>query len=115
MPALCQCRKRGSKFVLFHFFNFESENTNDCDANFGICTNLDVNDDGAHYSCACKGGSEDMHGNGTLCREIDECSEAAYPNNCGQFTVCQNTQLSFECSCISSAFDGPGTGLKIRF
>ena len=98
----------------FIFFNFESENTDDCDENFGICTNLDFNDDGAHYSCACKGGSEDMHGNGTLCREIDECSEAAYPHNCGQFTVCSNTVLSFECSCISSAFDGPGTGLKIR-
>ena len=82
-----------------------------CHSEFGVCTNADFNLDKAHFNCACQPGSEDVDGDGTTCREIDECTEDAYAHNCGQFTQCKNLELSFECSCIAGGYDGPVRGL----
>jgi len=55
----------------------------------------------------CPDGYEDVDGDGTDCREIDECTEGG--NDCHELADCENTPGDFTCDC-PAGYSGDGTG-----
>ena len=37
------------------------------------------------------------------CRDVDECTDGNFPNNCGPNTLCTNTVGSFSCACVTGS------------
>ncbi|ESP02989.1 hypothetical protein LOTGIDRAFT_230443 [Lottia gigantea] len=58
------------------------------------------------FLCTCNKGYEKMEK--TVCRNIDECVEVQYPNNCDLNAKCFDTEGSFYCKC-KRGFRGEGT------
>lgn len=56
--------------------------------------------------CSCPAGYEDVKGDGSDCKDRDEC--ASDEAKCGKHATCKNTPGSFECSCDGPAYAGDG-------
>ena len=82
--------------------------THNCDAN-ADCTNTQ-----AAFTCACHAGFTDDNGDGTVCTNIDECTDGT--DNCSDPVVggiCTDNPGSFVCSCDDAiSYDEFGDGLS---
>jgi hypothetical protein len=56
--------------------------------------------------CVCPAGYEDVAGDGSNCRDIDECT--AGTDDCHAGATCTNTPGSFTCACNAPAWTGDG-------
>jgi hypothetical protein len=56
--------------------------------------------------CVCPTGYEDVAGDGSNCRDIDECT--AGTDDCHAAATCTNTPGSFTCACNAPAWTGDG-------
>lgn len=65
------------------------------------CADLDCaapatcDDTGAEPECFCPNGYDDVQGDGSLCRDIDECEEGT--DDCGDLETCVNEDGTFTC------------------
>jgi hypothetical protein len=57
--------------------------------------------------CGCPSGYDDPKGDGSECKDKDECADDG-ANDCGKHATCKNTPGGFECSCESPAYTGDG-------
>ncbi|XP_069078600.1 fibrillin-1 [Pleurodeles waltl] len=70
------------------------EDIDECKVLHDICRNGECINERGSYRCQCKiGYTTDI--SGTLCLDLDECSQAPKPCN----FICKNTEGSYQCSC----------------
>ncbi|XP_022100979.1 neurogenic locus notch homolog protein 1-like isoform X1 [Acanthaster planci] len=74
--------------------------TDNCDSN-ALCNNTQ-----GGYKCNCNPGFNDDLRDGTMCSDIDECSEGG-SNNCNESAQCDNTVGSYRCTC-NDGYEGDG-------
>ena len=60
--------------------------TRDC-IDTATCSNTD-----GSFTCACQAGLTDTNGNGTVCDQIDECTDGT--DNCHELATCTNVNLT---------------------
>ena len=56
--------------------------------------------------CACPKGYEDVKGDGSECKDVDECDKG--DDDCDKRAKCENKPGGFECKCPSPAYTGDG-------
>jgi hypothetical protein len=60
--------------------------------------------------CACPEGYEDVKGDGTECKDIDECKERTA--ECSRGASCKNEPGSYKCECSGPAYEQDGEDCK---
>ena len=87
---------RVTKITNFYLFFLDPCGFNPCDSNAN-CTYVM----GSNFTCTCLPG---FSGNGSVCMDIDECSQMAI---CSPYADCENNNGSFVCTC-DEGFRGDG-------
>jgi len=64
-------------------------------------------EDGGKPQCRCPSGYDDVKGDGSECKDKDECAKSS-DNECDPKATCTNTPGSYECKCKSAAYQGDG-------
>ena len=84
-------------------------NINECTTNTHNCDiNASCTDNDGGFSCQCNAGFNDFQGDGTDCRDWNECLNQGAGNNCHEWAICQNLNGGFSCTC-RPGFTGTGT------
>lgn len=60
--------------------------------------------------CVCPGGYEDVDGDGSECKDIDECKERTA--ECSRGSVCKNEPGGYKCECSGPAYEQDGDDCK---
>ena len=79
--------------------------THNCDES-ATCTNLP-----GTFNCSCNVGFADDNGDGTVCRDFDECNGEGDGNECHDDAECFNFDGFYNCSCLEG-FYGDGFECK---
>ena len=79
--------------------------THNCDES-ATCTNLP-----GSFNCSCNVGFADDNGDGTVCRDFDECNGEGDGNECHDDAECFNFDGFYNCSCLEG-FYGDGFECK---
>jgi len=66
----------------------------------------ECDDSEGEATCVCPGGYIDVNEDGSECQDIDECAEGL--DDCAQNAICTNTEGSYLCACLPTAYTGDG-------
>jgi hypothetical protein len=66
---------------------------------------------GGKASCACPDGYDDTKGDGSECKDKDECAKDA-DNDCDKNASCENKPGGYECKCKGPSYSGDGKSCK---